>query len=129
MATVTALDTTEIGMAPGCYLTLRREAAGLTIEQLARRSALPLRVAELLSDAEADRVFLPRGVLSWLAGLINVDADVYGCLVALIPAGRICVGCGCTWNDACWTVHGPCGWSAITNDFDVCTVCTGEHGQ
>lgn len=129
MATVLALEAFEPGMMPGRYITLRREAAGLSIEQLAAKSALPLRAAELLRDAESDRSALPGGAVIWLNRLIQIDAHVYGCLVAEIPAGRICEGCGCTWNDACWTEQGPCTWSTLTPDFDVCTACAGTLGQ
>lgn len=134
MATVPALDAFVPGMMPGRYLTLRREAAGLSIDQVTAKFTLSPNAADvfsaLLVEAEADRCTLPSEVLVSLARKFQIDAYVYRCLVSWIPAGRICEGCGCTWNDACWTEEGPCTWSStVTADFDVCTACAGTLGQ
>lgn len=110
----------------GRYLSLRREAAGQSIDDIAAktgddRNADMLR--RYLTDAEAEATPLPGGTIVWLSTIIPIDVLVYQHLVAGRDAGPICVGCGCTWDDACWTARGPCAWSTITTDFDVCTIC------
>jgi hypothetical protein len=121
---------------PATYLTLRREAAGLTRMQVARR-LYEIKIRRFFGDRRPRRLFdsvaralatieqleVPgararyRPVIDVLGGIFPLDADVYHQLIDE-PADRhpaICRGCGCSAHDAC---DGTC-----TLAGDVCTHC------
>lgn len=116
---------------PGTYLRTRREAAGLTLDQVARVTRTDPavehreRVAWLRDIEEDRRALLPAdGPLVLLLGCaFPFDRDVLAQLV-LIHAGadlrppQLCRLCACSWYDAC---EGSCAWS--TSDVSVCTRC------
>jgi hypothetical protein len=123
-------------LTPGRYMRLRREAAGLSIDDVAARlsgttsgaagyrvlvEALerndPMSGAELtLIDDLAD------------ARIFSFDPAIYYMLVGrraepgAAPLPGICRSCGCTWNDACVDdERGPCAWANA--DATLCSHC------
>ncbi|MFV0625177.1 helix-turn-helix domain-containing protein [Sphingomonas sp. ac-8] len=112
----------------GAYLRLRREAAGMTIEQVVGRLSFgPSRFGELLIDkAERDERSLTDDGLQQLRPIFPFDPFVYQCLRDDVPAGRICRSCGCSWIDGCLLPDGPCAWTAERRVVDDrCTRCAG----
>lgn len=119
------------------YLRLRREAAGLTIVQAARRMygadegkvglAADL-IAALETPGVRARVDL---TLDRLALAFPFDADVYRQLAhdPVERHPRVCIACGCSQDDACVSAdgHDTCGWSAASGAAgSVCTRCAGD---
>lgn len=112
---------------PSEYLSLRRRAAGISLDEAAMRLA---ENAHDLADAKAlIRMLETRGVaarsravIEHLQAAFPIDPDVYHQL-ATEPADRhpqICGGCGCSQNDACVDAqHGHCGWA----EPGMCTRC------
>lgn len=123
-------------VSPATYLRLRREAAGLTVRQLADR--LMRYRAQLLAEGTAthpaytearDAVALVelleregaraqhRATVEALAACMPLDVDVYFQL-ATEPARshpRVCHGCGCSTHDACQhDSYGSCAWVSPT---------------
>ena len=113
-------------MTPAAYLRLRREAAGLTLDDAAAAFAPRIhdrRVAyALLRLWETDGVVGEADDVLRLSALYRLDVAVYRQL-AEEPADRhptICAGCGCTQHDACLDDHGVgCHWVAP----DLCSGC------
>ena len=139
-AVVSALEATaDAGqMTASRYLRLRREAAGLTILQAARRMFGSddgnVRIAvDLITALETPGVRAKVGMtLDRLSLAFGFDADVYRQL-AHDPAARhprVCFGCGCSQNDACVSAdgHDCCAWSPSSSDgAAICTRCAGEN--
>lgn len=123
---------------PAQYLTLRREASGLTRMEVARR-LYAIKVRRFFGDRRPRRLFdsvaqtlanveqleIPgarskyRPIVDLLGGIFPLDADVYFQLINE-PADRhpaICRGCGCSTHDAC---NGICSLAR-----GVCTHCVG----
>lgn len=121
---------------PAYYLTLRREAAGLTRMQVARR-LYDIKIKRVFGDRRPRRLFasiaqalatieqleIPGArakyppVIDIIGGVFPLDADVYRQLVDE-PADRhpaICRGCGCSTHDSC---EGVC-----TLARGICTHC------
>ncbi|MCC2976224.1 hypothetical protein LK533_05995 [Sphingomonas sp. PL-96] len=116
----------------GDYLCLRRQAAGLTIAQVVGRLSFgPSPLAEkLIAAAERNDRPLTDNGLEQLFAIFQFDPFVYRCLRDGIPSGRICRGCGCSWNDACIVGGIPCSWTGRRGDGeDCCTRCTGEIAE
>lgn len=124
-------------MTPGTYLRLRREAAGLSLEDLALRVDFNLRIsvysrAELLGLIETDIAVISADVVAALRdlramGAFDFDPYILWQLV-LIHAGaeiappEICATCGCSWMDPCLTEHGrACCWA--NHRADLCSAC------
>lgn len=123
-------------MQPGTYLRLRRQAAGLTIEQAAARIALrpsnwqPAAAAIAACEAGGP----PGQYLSLAMQLTQAFAFDFAIWETLaeraadpaseLPAPRVCAGCGCSWADPC----GPaaCAWRDPSHHggCDLCTACT-----
>jgi len=110
----------------GAYLKLRREAAGKTIADVAFVITYPGptrdRWSALLAQAEENKLSLDREQLEVLRQAFPFDPFIYECLRDEVPAGRICRGCGCSWNDACVGSSTTCAWSS--SDPDICSHCT-----
>lgn len=125
-------------MRPGTYIRLRREAARLSIEDVAARVETAPRYSEIdrvawlhriesdiatLSPdvaASLDRVFpMSRYVLARL-----IDLRSYGDLGIEMP--RICGGCGCSETDPCINpVSGAaCEQEEPLPGAQFCTACT-----
>ena len=136
-------------ISPGAYLALRRAAAGLSLNDVARSLlALPLSAPRLVAHPagverrriradlftlESDMALLTPDHAAQLSQVFAFDWAVYQQLAAqhTLPAGgvdvwglpipRLCAACGCSWQDACRTPAGPCGWSE--EDPSLCTAC------
>lgn len=119
-------------MTPARYLQLRREAAGLSIAQVAAR--LPTRHVDADMAASVIRTLETpgararhRATLDALRTVFPFDIDVYRQLCEE-PAERhpmICRGCGCSTHDACVEADGHtcCLWAVPT----LCTRCMDGH--
>lgn len=111
---------------PGAYLRLRREAAGLSLDDVAFMvSADDVWTAfnkALLDLIEADEHVPGPPFVDRLRGAFAFDPFIYRQLAAGFPV-RTCRTCGCSALDACDDEeNGPCGWAA---DPDLCTRCAG----
>ncbi|WP_375292443.1 hypothetical protein [Sphingomonas melonis] len=127
-------------MTASCYLTLRREAAGLSRMQVARR-LYDIQIRRIAGDRRPRRLFdcmaqaltlieqleLPgarakyRPIIDVLGGIFPLDVDVYHQL-ADEPADRhprVCTGCGCSASDPCTHDDGTC-----VLDGAACSICT-----
>lgn len=115
-------------LTPAAYLRLRRNAAGVSIEQVAAR------IAPALHDRSNARLLIEmletdgsrardRQTIDRLAAAYPLDPDVYFQLVNE-PADRhppVCRGCGCSHWDPCNAGDGVacCAWATPTS----CTRC------
>lgn len=120
-------------LTPGEYLRLRREAAKLTIADVAARIApdntLRGEAAAFLRLIETPGARVSRNdTLLRLQAAFPFDPSVYAQLCDE-PADRhpqVCRGCGCSHWDPCDTDgHGPCAWSTSSS----CTRCMPEGGD
>ncbi len=119
-------------LTPAAYLTLRREAAGLTIGvvagMLARKADEVAPALDLVHALETPGNTARRPeTLEALRSVFAFDPDVYRQL-ANDPAEshpRICRGCGCSHSDPCVSddlrgdFWGACAWATDT----ACTAC------
>lgn len=124
-------------MLPGRYLRLRRQAAGLTIEQAAVRIApRPSRWHDTAKAIEALEAGDPGldGSPSHILAHQLLTAFPFNLLVweileehrldpdSELPVPRICTACGCTWTDPCRIDRGlNCAWRSVAQD--LCTAC------
>lgn len=126
---------------PGTYLRKRREAAGLSIEDVARRLAAmpfpigtphPAEVAHLatfLREVEADNNNLTYGAALTLRNAYPFDVEAHWHLLvqrydpdsADLPQPKLCRQCACSFHDACEVEGRPCAWSEA--DPALCTAC------
>jgi hypothetical protein len=134
-------------MSPGTYLRKRREAAGLSVGDVARRLiALPVAVRRVSPDEigrltarlgwiEGDRDYLTESQAALLTEVLPMDGEVYLQLTLLhaigpdriawsgLPVPQVCRECACSWHDPCQprtSGDRPCSWSA---DPTLCTHC------
>ena len=121
-------------MTPGTYLKLRRQAAGLSIDDLADMVHTAPRLGAVdrrawLQRIEADVAALSPDVIATLADAFRfsrrvlqqlLDLRSYGAGTTLVEP-RICHLCGCSDLDACRDEQAQlnCGWSGP----DSCTAC------
>lgn len=126
-------------MTPGVYLRKRREAAKLTIDQV----ALLIGGAGGADDAKAQLAAIEDGTseiglrfVGRLCSVFSFDLEVLSVLElhsadpqSEIPVPLICGRCGCTWDDACELPDGSfCAWSeAGTPQAPVCTAHDGTE--
>ena len=112
-------------MTPGQYLRTRREAAGLSIDDVAERIATVPRWAQhlrrgWLKQIESDEMPASFNTIVVLYQVMKFDL---GALVALsaegVVAPRLCVVCACSEEDPCIGHAGPCSWV----DVDLCSAC------
>jgi transcriptional regulator with XRE-family HTH domain len=112
-------------LTPGQYLRKRREASGLSIDDVAERIATVPRWAQhprrgWLEQIESDQMPASFNTIVVLHQVIQFDLGV---LVALSVEGRdeprLCVVCACTETDPCVGHSGPCSWV----DVDLCSAC------
>lgn len=130
-------------MLPGRYLQLRRQASGLTIEQVAVRiSPRPSRwhetAAALVALEAGDPLptgFTALGLAMQLTMAVQFDFNAWQALVehaadpdSELPLPRLCRSCGCSFFDPC--VPDPeaglgCAWRGRdeVGDADLCTAC------
>jgi transcriptional regulator with XRE-family HTH domain len=121
-------------MTPGTYLKLRRQAAGLSIDDLADMVHTAPRLGAVdrrawLQRIEADVAALSPDVVATLADAFRfsrrvlqqlLDLRSYGAGADLVEP-RICHLCGCSDLDACRDEQAQlnCAWSGP----DSCTAC------
>ncbi len=112
-------------LTPGQYLRKRREAAGLSIDDVAERIATEPRWAEhlrrgWLEQIESDQMPATFRTIVVLHQVMQFDMAV---LVALSAEGcvepRLCIVCACSEADPCIGQSGPCSWV----DVDLCSAC------
>ena len=113
-------------MTPGAYLRLRREAAGLSVEQVAERLRTEPRIAEFaraewIELIEGDAMPAAFSTIVALRCAFRFDLAVLEALAiaqlgAFAVAIPICRKCGCTEEDAC---AGRCWWA----EPDLCSAC------
>lgn len=125
---------------PGTYLRLRREAAGLTIDDVAAIfgtvPGVPLSArAEMLRSIEADTTPLGDDVVRVLMKARELGSFSFDELVLIrlfdlhngsspVAAPRLCRVCACSPHDPCYRpgLHGhtvTCGWA----ERDLCDAC------
>lgn len=129
-------------MTPGTYLRKRREAAGLSIEDVAAAVRAKLHESGLLARDGGNARFVAfltaveedRDNLSYFAALsvrhaFPFDVDAYWNLLlhrydpdaSDLPQPKLCRECACSFHDACEVEGQPCAWSST--DPDLCTAC------
>lgn len=113
---------------PGAYLRLRREAAGLSIAEVATLIAPdgePWAVTfniDRIASIEAGRQAPSATVIDALAAAFRFDRHLHGLLAGFDQVMRICVACGCSDLDRCDDeAAGSCAWSP--DHPDTCTHC------
>jgi transcriptional regulator with XRE-family HTH domain len=115
---------------PGTYLRTRREAAGVSLDQLLEKIGTVPRIPEhdrrsWLVAIENDTVRPDEFAIVALRDCFKFDVSVLQQLLdihhfaAALPAPRICRVCGCSNQDPCRWNHTTCGWA----EYDLCTVC------
>lgn len=127
MTAASAVPVADVAMKAGDYIRLRREAEGLSIEDVAKICTsspvgLPAAIAAI-EEAEAGGAALTPADLQRLRLAFPFAPMVYSALAQGISAAQICRGCGCTQWDACQdpaTGRG-CAWTDETRSF--CTAC------
>lgn len=120
-------------MTPGNYLALRRNAVGMSPEDVAARIYTDPRwpeqsKADHIRLIEADATPASFSTIMALRTVYAFDLDVLAQLdlAAVMPSDRvdipdICIVCGCTDADPCLLADGNCGWSDGTHT--LCTHC------
>ena len=116
-------------LSPAGYLRLRRKAAGLSVETVARRISAnnqdEARALVCLLETEGTKARY-RETVEGFADAFPIDVDVYMQLRDT-PGDqhpRICRGCGCSEWDPCVAGDGThtCAWHGLA----TCTRCVGE---
>jgi hypothetical protein len=115
-----------VKLVAGAYLRTRREAAGLSLGDVARayvHHGLDNHAARLLfAEAEAGTTVLNESTLLRLTGVFRFDPEIYLALAEGIPVS-VCRVCACSWNDPCTGApHGGCAWTDASET--LCTACS-----
>lgn len=121
-------------ISPGTYLRLRREAAGLTVEDLALRfETIPhwsvRQRSDWVASIEADVAPVSPGTAVALRWFIRFDPHVLDALIArhagyAVGIPDICIRCGCSEYDAC---EGACCWA--DPEHTLCSSCIDQPGR
>ena len=123
-------------MTPGAYLRRRREAAGLSIEEVATLMASPSGVSSHAFDAatvgmiERDQLVPPIELLARVASAVRLDRYTF-ILLGFGRAAEICRDCGCSALDACIDEHSGehCAWADRGPAADGTRLCTTCHAK
>ena len=115
-------------MTPGAYLRMRREAAGVSLVEIAAGFSTQPRLAEhlraeLIELVERDVQPPSFATVELLIAFFDFDRAV---LIGLIAGAepQLCRVCACSEGDPCVTEHGEtCSWDAP----DLCTACVGKE--
>ncbi|WP_370189320.1 helix-turn-helix domain-containing protein [Qipengyuania sp.] len=124
-------------MTPGLYLRKRREAAGLSLGEVARQIAtiqlglvrLDRRnLLEQLERVEGDEAALTLAQAQVLRNVFAFDPHLYMRLLArgTLPLTQICRACACSWFDPCLPDSGARGEKAAACSWaepDLCSAC------
>ena len=111
----------------GDYLRLRREAEGLSLRDVAIiASSSPIgedAAIEALKAAEENREPLASADIFRIAHFMPIMPGIYLALSQGLITPDLCIGCGCSWDDACADdlSGGRCAWANA--ERDLCTVC------
>lgn len=121
-----------MAITPGTYLRLRREAAGLSIEDVAGVIGTDPHMDALgragwLRLVEADETPIGTNVIDTLRNVFRFDQVVLMDLADIargaagVPEPRLCRICACSEDDACIDpmTHLGCAWVAA----DLCSAC------
>jgi hypothetical protein len=111
---------------PGTYLRMRREAACLSIDDVAQRIVAPWGKLHLsarwIYEVEADRLAAEDASLQRLRTAFQFDPYIYRQLAAGLATPTLCRVCACSWMDACLDDREmPCSW--VKSEPDLCTAC------
>ena len=114
-----------VTLSPDQYLRTRREAAGLSIDDVAERIATVPRWAQHLRRGWLDQIesdTMP-ATFNTIVVLHQVMQFDIGVLVALSVEGgdapRLCTVCSCSEKDPCVGHSVPCRWINV----DLCSAC------
>lgn len=121
-----------MAITPGTYLRMRREARGLTRDDLALmlETVPPVcahRRAEWIDLIERDEMPIAASTIEALRGAFAFDLQILLRLGELAsgfdrPAPQLCRSCACSWDDPCVDGDGQCcGW--VPGDSTHCTAC------
>ncbi len=120
-------------ISPWDYLKLRREAAGVSIADIAATMVTEPRIAEhvragWVEQIEAGTMPASFATIVALRHAYRFDLEVLGRLVAIglgapLPAPRLCNRCGCSEQDPCTDINGHgCWWTGP----ELCSACANE---
>jgi transcriptional regulator with XRE-family HTH domain len=114
-----------LAITSGTYLRMRREAQGLTIEQVAQicmSDGVGMAAAvAAIEDAEADRNPFEGADLIRLLQAFSFAPSIYWQILEGLPFPPLCRVCACSWDDAC---VGRCAWTDPSHS--LCTNCVGS---
>jgi transcriptional regulator with XRE-family HTH domain len=112
-------------LTPGQYLRKRREASGLSIDDIAERiGTVPHWAPHLrrgwLEQIESNQMPATFNTIVVLHQVMQFDLRVLVSLTAeATDAPRLCKVCACSDEDPCVGTSGPCSWVNV----DLCTAC------
>ncbi|MBB6191168.1 transcriptional regulator with XRE-family HTH domain [Sphingobium wenxiniae] len=126
-------------MTPGTYIAKRRQAAGLSIDDVAAMVSTSPRLGVIdrrawIERIEQDVASISYDVAATLADAFPLSLHVLKQLIDLRSFGQcsgpepsLCIHCGCSDRDPCIDpeTHAACGWAA----GDICTSCTGKDSS
>jgi hypothetical protein len=117
---------------PGDYLALRRQAAGLSVPDVAwivaQKPADRRVIIALIGEWEADLSVPSPAYVRTLQNAFRFDPYILRQLIAGIGEPELCHACGCSAFDACGhDTHGACAWA--TPSHDLCTTCAIRGAQ
>jgi len=119
-------------LAAGAYLRKRREAARLTIADVAtiitgllEDDARTIDLMLVLDRVESGDSPCPPELLDNLGHAIRFVPEIYAALLAGTGVPPICRDCACSWTDPCVHSDGEaCAWAQP----DLCTACAVTSG-
>lgn len=126
-------------MTPGTYIAKRRQAAGLSIDDVAAMVSTSPRLGEIdrrawIERIEQDVAAISPDVAVALGSAFPfsrhvlqqfIDLRSYG--VCAEPEPRLCMICGCSALDGC--ADPATGEVCSMPDGDICTSCTGKDSS
>lgn len=118
-----------VTLTPGEYIAKRRQAAGLSVNDVAARIGTEPRVSEIdraewIGGIEDGTVSPTVTQLATLRRIFPFDEQVLARLAAIadgrtVAEPRVCSICACSRLDACRHTDHPCHWVAA----DLCSAC------
>jgi hypothetical protein len=118
---------------PAAYLRLRREAAGLSVEDVATKlapaAAERAAARALVRLLEVDLVVARKArPIERLAACYPLDPAVYYQLAGPAPHPPVCRGCGCSeWDPCQHEERGACSWTTPTRCSHCATPAAGPR--
>lgn len=118
---------------PGDYLALRRQAAGLTVADVAAKIATAPRLgeidrADLIASIEADARGATIHTIAALRSVYPFSIEVVARLAAIadgypLDPPRLCRVCGCSEFDPCVSSVGGTRLACCWSTADLCSAC------